>query len=190
MATQKLRTVRLYGHLGARFGRTHQFSVASAAEAIRALCSQFEGFREAISKVNVAVRIGSRVINEADVRAGRLSEPVGNDDIRIAPVPIGSGKNGILQTVLGVVLIVVGAYTSNPALIGAGASLVVGGVIQMLTPTPSLDRDRDGPNNRPSYNFNGPVNTSAQGNPVPVLYGRMMVGSYVVSGGIYNEESI
>lgn len=190
MATQKLRTVRLYGHLGVKFGRTHQFAVASAAEAIRALCSQFEGFREAISKVNVAVRIGARVINEADVRAGRLSEPVGNDDIRIAPVPIGSGKNGVLQTVLGIVLVVAGVYTGNPTLIASGASLVVGGVIQMLTPTPSLDKDRDGPNNTPSYNFNGPVNTSAQGNPVPVLYGRMMVGSYVVSGGIYNEETV
>lgn len=189
MAAQKLRTVRLYGHLGARFGRTHQFAVASAAEAIRALCSQFEGFREAISKVNVAVRIGTRVINESDVRSGRLADPVGKDDIRIAPVPVGSGKNGVLQTVLGVILIVVGAYTGNAALIGSGVSLVVGGVVQMLTPTPSLDKNRDGPNNRASYNFNGPVNTSAQGNPVPVLYGRMMVGSYVVSGGIYNEES-
>lgn len=189
MATQRLRTVRLYGQLGARFGRTHKFAVSSAAEAIRAMCSQFDGFREAINKVNVAIRIGSRTVNESDVRSGRLADPVGADDIRIAPVPVGSGRNGVLQTILGIVVTVVGVYTGNPALIGAGAGMIVGGVVQLLTPTPSLDGNRDSPNNRPSYNFNGPVNSSAQGNPVPILYGRMMVGSYVVSGGIYNEES-
>ena len=35
------------------------------------------------------------------------------------------------------------------------------------------------------YHFNGVVNTTAQGNPVPLGYGRMIVGSAVVSAGIY-----
>ncbi|WP_260627457.1 tail assembly protein [Pseudomonas protegens] len=46
------------------------------------------------------------------------------------------------------------------------------------------------PNNRPSYSFNGAVNTSVQGNPVPLLYGRMIVGSAVISAGIYSEDQM
>ena len=42
-----LRTIRLYGKLGARFGRVHRFHLESntVAEAIRALDSQLIGFR-------------------------------------------------------------------------------------------------------------------------------------------------
>ena len=38
------------------------------------------------------------------------------------------------------------------------------------------------------HNFNGPVNTTAQGNPVPVIYGEMIVGSATISAGIYSED--
>ena len=47
---------------------------------------------------------------------------------------------------------------------------------------------KDGPNNGASYNFNGPVNTTAQGNPVPLLYGELFVGSSTISAGIYSED--
>jgi predicted phage tail protein len=40
------------------------------------------------------------------------------------------------------------------------------------------------PNDTASYLFNGPVNTTEQGNPVPVLYGRLIVGSQVVSASV------
>jgi len=46
----------------------------------------------------------------------------------------------------------------------------------------------ESPDNGASYNFNGPVNVTAQGNPVPVLYGEMMVGSVTVSGDMYSED--
>jgi len=39
-----------------------------------------------------------------------------------------------------------------------------------------------------SYVFNGAVNTTAQGHPVPVGYGRMIVGSAVISAGIDVDE--
>jgi predicted phage tail protein len=44
--------------------------------------------------------------------------------------------------------------------------------------------------NKASYNFNGPINTTAQGNPVPLGYGRKIVGSAVVSAGIYSEDQM
>ena len=44
------------------------------------------------------------------------------------------------------------------------------------------------PENKPSYSFNGAVNTTAQGHPVPVGYGRLVVGSAVISAGIDVDE--
>jgi hypothetical protein len=46
----------------------------------------------------------------------------------------------------------------------------------------------DKPENQPSYAFNGPLNTQAQGNPVPVLYGELIVGSAVLSAGITAKD--
>lgn len=73
-------------------------------------------------------------------------------------------------------------------MITGGIGIAAGGVIQMLSPQTKALASQDGPNNKASYSFNGPVNTSAQGNPVPVLYGEMIVGSAVISAGIYAED--
>jgi len=71
-----------------------------------------------------------------------------------------------------------------------GIAMVMGGVVQMLSPQQRGLSAKDNPDNGASYNFNGAVNTSAQGNPVPVLYGRMIVGSSVISAGIYAEDQV
>ncbi|PNQ53699.1 phage tail protein, partial [Vibrio agarivorans] len=40
---EKLRTIRLYGILGSRFGRTFRLAVSTPAEAVRALAVQIPG---------------------------------------------------------------------------------------------------------------------------------------------------
>lgn len=67
---------------------------------------------------------------------------------------------------------------------------MAGGVIQMLSPQQKGISAKDNPDNGASYNFNGPVNTSAQGNPVPLLYGRMICGSAVISAGILADDKV
>jgi predicted phage tail protein len=62
---------------------------------------------------------------------------------------------------LGAVLVVVGAYFGNPAIIQLGVGLVIGGVAQLLTPMPKGLASKDSPDNTPSYTFNGPLNTEA-----------------------------
>lgn len=185
-----LREVRLYGRLGARFGRVHRLAVRSTAEAIRALCVLIPGFERELSEselhgVRYACFLGKRNIGEDDIR-----HPVGSDSIRIAPVLAGAKRGGLFQTILGAVLVVVGSVTYQPWLVQLGAAMALGGVVQMLSPQQRGLSARDSPNNGASYNFNGPVNTSAQGNPAPLLYGRMIVGSAVISAGIYAEDQV
>ncbi|MDR5846298.1 tail assembly protein [Caballeronia sp. LZ003] len=197
MQTEKLRTIRLYGILGKRFGRIHQLAVSSTREAISALSVLHPGFKSFMlnakdSGLTFAVFNGKRNIGE-----DQLPQPVGDDDIRIAPILRGSKSGGLFQTILGAALIAVAVW--NPAflslspgaasgLLGLGASMALGGVVQMLSPqTSGLASTQD---NGTSYYFNGPVNSAAQGDCVPIVYGRMRVGSKVVSAGIYAEDQM
>ncbi|WP_454710944.1 tail assembly protein [Cupriavidus nantongensis] len=196
--SEKIRTIRLYGKLGARFGRIHRLAVASAAEAVRALSALLPGFQQELSTSKDRGVAYAVFVGRDNVGPEQLGYPPGRNDIRIAPVLAGSKRGGLFQTILGVALI--GLSLWNPSFLAAkgifsaasigmlGASLALGGVVQMLSPQQRGLSAKDGPDNGASYNFNGPVNTTAQGNPVPLLYGRMIVGSAVISAGIYAED--
>ncbi|WP_150660143.1 tail assembly protein [Pandoraea sputorum] len=196
--SERLRTIRLYGGLGAKFGRVHSLAVSSPAEAVRALCIVLPGFKNELAE---SVRRGlayATFVGKRNIRAEDFGLPPGQDDIRIAPMVAGSKRGGLFQTILGAALIALSVW--NPAFLAAsgvfsagsiglmGASLALGGVVQLLSPQQSSLSVKDSPDNGASYNFNGPVNTQAQGNPVGVLYGEMTVGSAVISAGIYAED--
>ncbi|NIJ84481.1 putative phage tail protein [Xanthomonas arboricola] len=194
-AVPKVRVVRLYGVLRAKFGKEFRLAVASPAEAIRALSVQLPGFQAFLMGakdlgLTFAVFNGQRNLSKE-----QLHDPPGADAIRIAPVLQGSKRGGVLQTILGAVLVVVGVVLSanglgviGVPLTNAGIAMVIGGVVQMLSPTQKGLGTQDSPDNRPSYAFNGPVNVQAQGNPVPLAYGRCWIGSAVISGGIFAED--
>lgn len=177
-----MKIIRLYGDMGRQFGREYRMDVKTPAEAVRALCSQVKGFRaylHAHAQSAFKVFVGGR--NACD----GLSHPSSDKEIiRIAPTIQGAGAAG--RIVLGVVLIAVGLVYENPSLVSLGASMVLGGVVEMLSPTPKIKTgvDAEKTENKPSYNFNGPVNTVAQGHPVPLAYGKIMTGSAVISAGM------
>lgn len=191
----QLRTIILYGPLRSRFGRRFQFLLESntAAEAFQALCSQVAGFQAFLTQakdrgMGFTIFAGKKNLKESD-----LSMPSGSDDIRIAPVLLGSKNSGVFNIILGIVLIAVsfipgvGIITAG-YLLSAGIASAASGMVQLLSPQPKGLRNADRPDNQPSYVFNGAVNTQAQGGPVPVLYGRMIVGSAVVSAGIHADD--
>ncbi|WP_333622406.1 tail assembly protein [Stenotrophomonas indicatrix] len=201
--TDRLRTIRLYGKLGARFGRKFRLAVNSPAEAVHALCVLVPGFQQYLMGAKSKGMEFAVFNGKQNLSREQLHDPPGQDDIRIAPVMVGSKRGGILQTVIGVVLIVVGnvitglsygwAAPVGGALVNIGWGMVFGGVAQMLTPQPKGMGAKDSPDNAPSYSMNGTVNTQAQGNPVPVAYGGhdkkgMFIGSAVISGGILAED--
>lgn len=193
--SEKLRDIRLYGALGAKFGRSFRLAVDSPAEAIRALCVIIPGFKAELlaskSKgVGYSVFTGTR-----NLGADELDLPPGSQSIRIAPFILGAKRGGLFNVLLGAALITAAFFVPQAGLFGvkalsagAGASMALGGIVQLLSPQPVGLSVKDSPDNGANYNFNGPVNTQAQGNPVPVLYGRMIVGGAVVSAGIYAED--
>ena len=198
-----MKTILLYGHLGRRFGRVHRYDVRSPAEAVRALCATIEGFRAYLveySRPGYRVLVGGREGRDLDT----LALPA-DGTIRIVPVTAGA-ERGLGAVILGAALIGFGVVTGGAGLAlsaawaaggmtfagylaaNIGLSLVLGGVAQMLAPQPKTPGAPDRPENKPSYAFDGPVNTVAQGNAVPVCYGRLIVGSQVISAGMVAEE--
>lgn len=187
----QVRPVKLYGVLGRKFGRSFNLAVDCAGEAIAALDAQLPGFGKYLLEskdkgLGYAVFYGKRNLSEDELR-----QFCGADEIRIAPIVLGHKNGGWLQIVLGVVLLFAAAvaglfqmYPLSAALGQMGWAMIIGGVIQLLTPQPKGVGSQDRPENTPSATFNGPINTQAQGQPVPVVYGRCKVGSKVLSAGI------
>ncbi|ROM57865.1 phage tail protein [Pseudomonas poae] len=210
MHQEKVRTVRLYGSLGASFGRVHRLAVRNASEAIHALCILVPGFERFLMESKDRGVTYSIFLGRDNIGQDRLNAPSGTSDIRIAPVLMGSKRAGSMQTIIGVALIVAASYFSGglaasngtSTLIGAtstsgwtfaasmGISMAMGGAMQLMSPMPKGLGTMDRPENRPSYSFNGPVNTSIQGSPVGLLYGELTVGSAVVSAGIYAQDQL
>lgn len=195
-----MRQIRLYGELGRQFGRIHYLAVKNTAEAIRALCSNFDDFERAILETAPGYRIwcGSVRLSDTD----QLHDPSGAADvIKIAPVMTGS-KGALGQILVGAALIAASfipglnvavwsgaAMTWSSVAFSVGLSLTLGGIAQLLSPTPKLNSGSgESTENMPSYVFNGATNTTAQGHPVPVGYGEMIIGSAVISAGLYAKD--
>lgn len=190
--------IRLYGVLGSKFGRVHHLAVANAAEAIRALGSQLVGFDAFLTQAKDNGLVFAVFYGKKNLTEDELLNPHGHDSIRIAPVIMGSKNGGWLNVIVGAVMVFIGFAISGfsfgtltpvgAMFVAAGIAMIAGGVVQLLSPAPKGRSSQDRPENQPSYAFNGPINTQAQGNPVMVVYGDMMTGSAVLSAGINSVD--
>lgn len=179
-----LRRIRLYGRLAKFIGqRVLEADVATAAEAVRFLLANFPQLEKHMADQYYRVSVGSYDLTEEE-----LHDPAGQQQIRIVPVLQGAGAVG--RIIAGVALIALSFIPGIGALavslmIGVGASLVLGGVAQLLTPVPTIPQGKNSDEDpRKSYSFSGVQQTTRQGVPVPIVYGETLVGSVVISAGI------
>jgi predicted phage tail protein len=98
----------------------------------------------------------------------------------------GAGGAGIVGVSSSAVLT---ATTVGTALSAVGAALVLGGVSQMISPTPPSGLELKEANRIQNFSFSGITNTSQQGLAVPIAYGRVVVGSAVISTGTDVDHS-
>ncbi|MEY2687702.1 MAG: hypothetical protein RL375_1900 [Pseudomonadota bacterium] len=188
-AMQRLVEVRLHGHLAAQFGRVHQLAVESAAEAVQALCMMRKGFADAVRGFGgpgYRVRVGSgdraRWLDE-----GTLPMRLGSAErVDIVPVTHGRKRAGVGQTIAGVILLVIYYFYPVPALYNMGVALILGGAISLLSP---VAKGGDGKaKQEASQTLNGPPNITSAGGPVPLIIGRMLVGSVTISAGLSTDQ--
>ena len=193
-----LRKIKLYGKLAKFIGhRVLEADVATAAEAVRFLVANWPEVERHMADQHYRVSIGTH-----DIDLEELHHPAGAAPITFVPVVAGAGAVG--RIIAGIALIALAiAVPGLGAAAGAkaaatifgtgfsqlaltvgflGVSLLIGGIAQLLTPTPSTSTDEGDP--RKSFSFSGIQNTNRAGVPVPVVYGETLVGSVVISAGI------
>jgi predicted phage tail protein len=175
-----LRKIKLYGALAKFVGhRVLEADVATAAEAVRFLVTNWPELEGHMAKQYYRVHTAGEDLTLDDVH-----NPMGRE-IQIVPVIAGAGAIG--RIIAGILLVAVGLFVPGigalgvQIIVGVGASLVLGGVAQLLTPTPKTSTDEGDP--KKSFSFSGIQNVSRAGVPVPVVYGEMLVGGIVVSAG-------
>jgi predicted phage tail protein len=195
-----LRKIKLYGKLAKFIGhRVLEADVATAAEAVRFLLANWPELEAHMSDQYYRVSVGTY-----DIDLEELHHPAGAAPISFVPVVAGAG-GGAGKIIAGIGLlalaffapIIAGALIQTAAqaafaiaimpglqaaLVGLGIGAVVGGISQLLTPTPTISKDEGDP--RKSFSFSGIQNTNRAGVPVPVVYGETLVGSVVISAGI------
>ena len=198
-----MRKVKLYGELAEFTGKKEIIAdIADVAESVRMLVANFAGLENHMANNQYVVTVGNTSIG-----LDEINDPIGKSEILITPVIAGAGGN-TGKILLGAALIglsfvtfgtsaafaggslsglgttagMFGTAWGSKALFGLGAALVLGGISGMLTPTPKTPEQTEDP--RESFNFSGITNTSAAGVPVPIVLGRTITGSVVVSAGI------
>jgi predicted phage tail protein len=192
-----LRKIKLYGKLAKFIGhRVLEADVATAAEAVRFLVANWPEVEQHMADQHYRVSVGTY-----DLDLEEIHHPAGAAPISFVPVVTGAGAVG--RIILGVALVALsfvsfgagawagiagsfgtaaGAASGSVTVALLGASLILGGIAQLLTPTPSTSKDEGDP--RKSFSFSGVQNTTRAGLPVPAVYGETLVGSVVVSAGI------
>ena len=189
-------TVCFYGDLR-QFGRRFRMDATSPADALRGILLQVEGLTEHLKKGTYQVRVDGVDYTEEQVKS-QFNTSVGRDLVmHIVPRVQGAGKaGGVIQAIVGVVLIVVSVFF--PAAWGAtgtywggvlaGAAMLMGGVAQMLAKPPSMDLDKTSAEASRNSSFSNTDNMAAQGTPVPLAYGLVYTGSKVISQGVVSRR--
>jgi predicted phage tail protein len=129
------------------------------------------------------------IIDESrGLTAEQLNMPIGGQRMMLTEAVMGEkgGAFGIIEAVVGVILIAAAEIYSfgsaTPFIIGLGGSLIVGGITSLLTTLPTQTGAAG--DTLSSFYFNGPANTQQQGLPVPVVYGRALIGSTAISASM------
>lgn len=201
-----LKTLILDGRMAKKFGREHKFDVADLREMLRAMCSQVPGFKRYLSEGHMKGIRFAFFNGKNNIGLDEFDMTRGSEVYRISAITEGSKRGGVLQIVIGAVALVAAYFTAGAslaaigisatvpagvttALTGLGLSMVLGGVVQMLTPQPKYNVGASSStDNKPNYAFGAPVNTLAMGYPVPVLFGEREIGGAIISAGIFSSD--
>ena len=198
-----MKVVKVYGALRKFLGGRcrFEFEVDTPAQAIKALCVNFPDLEQWLIKSDWGYRVTVGKERIGPENAELVCLPWSEREVfSIAPVIAGAGQ-GVGQIFAGIGLVALALVTggatigllglaaplSVSSVLGTiGASLVLGGIAQMISPQPNMSplvRGKEAARLE-SFSFSGINNTSQQGLPVPIIYGRVFSGSAVLSAGL------
>jgi predicted phage tail protein len=183
--------VKLLGDLGKKFGRSYEFVADSPRDIISALSNQLQGFKQYLCEAHER-NIAFKLVDEDPEGMSYENAVMPCRRLIIAPMVMGGGSVGRILLGIGLIALSfvsfgttafagVGAAFSTGAAAGTaagslllfklGGALLFGGIAELMAPTPGDDRRTE------SFLFDRAAETSVQGTPVPLLYGRYLATS-------------
>ena len=194
-----MKVVKVYGALREQLGQGQfEFVADTPAQALKALLVNFPGLEKWLIDseqrgVGYRVTVGKQNVCSDDM--SELLSPWSEQEIfSITPVLTGAGGGGVGQIIAGVALVALTLIPGGLPIAGSlatsiglfGGALILGGVSQMISPTPKPPglTEQNEATRLESNSFSGIVNTTRQGVPVPIAYGRVFVGGAVISAGL------
>ncbi|OOF50856.1 phage tail protein [Rodentibacter trehalosifermentans] len=166
---------------------------------VRALTSQIPNLRQFLQQGLFKVRIGKDYLDSRYLEKGMFYQLKDKMTVCFTPVLKGAKRGGLFQVLVGAALIGAAFLTGGASIaawgIGAkmmglmGASLLLGGVAQMLTPMPKMSGISDDKEKKQSTAFSNLGNLVAQGRPMPLAYGRIRTGSLIISQGVETMDA-
>ncbi|MCT8703853.1 tail assembly protein [Glaesserella parasuis] len=162
------------------------------------LLSQIQGLSQHLRKGYYKVRIGKRYLSEEQIKTNPTMTLADDCTVHFTPVVVGAGKSvGFVQAIVGVALIAVAwwnplGWTAGTAMmVGAmGASMAMGGVMQMLARPPDMNTKLSDSEKQQSTSFSNIRNLTPQGRPIPLLYGKMMTSLILISEGFDTFDDV
>ena len=182
------------GRMGELFGEVHRLNVKTIQEAVHAIDTMQGGLKRYLvdcteNGVDFTVQRGEDFIGYEE-----LGLELGKDDIIISPIPRGSKKfKEYLKIIVGIALIIGSFFIDTSGTTGqaiasimfnVGMQLALNGIIALTTDEPDeLDEEK-------AQMFNGPINNTKSGIPVPLCYGELEVGGAVVNFGFTDRRLV
>ena len=171
--------VTLHGRLGKIFGGSHEFNIASGADAYKALRANFKKFESIVLEFSKKGQHYMIVVDDEEIKDfDQFSKLKVVKEVHFVPVILGAFIFGLLTLLVVKAFAIVSSTTFLTSLIG---SLLVVGITSLLFKPPSAGAATSNTNaGANSYFFGGRTNTAQQGTVVPVGYGRLKIGSLIV----------
>lgn len=187
-------TINLHGILGIEFGKTFFMHIARPKDAIESISCNRPSFKKRIFELlEQGMHYSIVVDGEAISSIEHLNLKKEPNLIDIVPVICGQGGavlvgliaqglTAIGFTAAGSALAVGGVLTTLGTAIGTAINIVAGLAVQhLLAPKPDAKRTESTVSGaKESFAISNQGNLAEQGIPVPVGYGRLRTGSYIV----------
>lgn len=183
------RKIFLHGSLAKLHDGPIEVVSSTIAEAIKIVTRQITGF-----KPNAIEGYKRIQIVGCDTVESLFDDSSSMEEIHVFPQFNGGKRGGFLQVMIGAALVAASFIPGVGAIAGAGAflfsvgaSVVLGGVLQMFsapkrdTPTSFAPSTVSGGEAARNHYLGPPRNTVAIGTRIPILYGRRKVGGHFLS---------
>jgi predicted phage tail protein len=191
-------SVFLEGELGDLFTSKLDLAVESVAEVLRALKANFSNFLSYLQDAEnrgVRYRIVVGHENITNDKIDKLSCPISKKvrNIRIVPVLAGSGDNWWMwlgaAAMFALAIWVPGGITIFGTKFLTSSTTILLGTILLLAGISSLFKPAKPEEEPTSKSIGGLPNNTQEGGRVPVVYGRIQTGMYVISSRVDSSIS-